>query len=118
VIDEGTGDENDDRSVYEFYVNVDNIYLQTDMKQGNGDASVTEMKFIYGNVLIALALIHDQKRAEKKSQSEDADEEEPIRRRIEQVTRALGPFLVPMVDYLGGLDTEDVAQLAQTGDEE
>jgi hypothetical protein len=118
VIDEGTGDESDERSVYQFYVNVDNIYLQTDMKNGSGDPSVIETKFIYGNVLIGLALIHDQKRNEKKEQNDNADEEEPIARRIEQVTRALGPFLVPMVDYLGGLDLDDVSSLAQTGDEE
>lgn len=120
VIDEGTGDENDERSVYEFYVNVDNVYLQTDMKHGCGDAPLIETKFIYGNVLVALALIHDQKRMEHKGRNGDADDqdEQPIARRVEQVTRALAPFLVPMVDYLGGLDSEDVSQLAQTGDED
>jgi hypothetical protein len=70
---------------------------------------------------VGLALIHDAKRAEaarKKTEGSDGEEEEPIARRIEQVTRALGPFLVPMVDYLGGLDAEDVSQLSQAGDED
>lgn len=122
VIDEGSGDEGDDRSVYEFYVNVDNIFLQTDMKHGDRDAAIIETKFIYGNVLVGLALIHDAKRTEAARRqgecSESEEEEEPIARRIEQVTRALGPFLVPMVDYLGGLDAENVSELSQAGDED
>lgn len=121
VIDEGTGDEGDDRSVYQFYVNVDNRFLQTDMKHGDGDAASTEAKFVYGNVLVGLALIHDAKRSEvtqEKYAERGEDDEEPIARRIEQVTRALGPFLVPMVDYLGSLDAESTAQLSQAGDED
>lgn len=121
VIEEGTGDSDDERSVYEFYVNVDNVYLQTDIKDGTGDPAMTEAKFIYGNVLVGLALIHDKQRMNGQrngSDSTNGDDDEPIARRIEQVTRALSPFLVPMVEYLGGLDSDEVSQLAQVGDEE
>lgn len=121
MIEENASDLDDDQSVYEFYINIDNLYLQTDMKQGRNDPAIAEAKFIYGNVLIGLALIHDQKKAElsqnnSNNQSPES-EEEPIARRIEAVTRALSPFLVPMVEYLGGLESEEVYQLAQVGDE-
>lgn len=122
VIEEESSDGSEGRSTYEFYINVDNVYLQTDIKQGAGDPAVTEAKFIYGNVLVGLALIHDRRHAEDQREDREAtgadEDEEPIARRMEQVSRALAPFLVPMVDYLGSLNAEDVSQLSQTGDEE
>ena len=114
VIEESTGDVDDDRSVYEFYVNVDNLYLQTDVKDGTGDPAMVEAKFIYGNVLVGLALIHDKQRVNGQPNGADStngEDDEPIARRIEQVTRALSPFLVPMVEYLGGLESEEASQL-------
>jgi len=120
VIEEESGDEGSDRTAFEFYVNVDNICLRTDMKDGAGDAAITEAKFVYGTVLVGLALIHDRKRIEAaraRLDGEQPEDEQPISRRIEEVTRALAPFLVPMVNYLGGLDAEEVSQLSQTGDE-
>lgn len=119
VIEESEDEENGS-SVYEFYVNVDNRYLQTDMKEGKGDPALTEEKFVYGNVLVGLALIHDQDQYRQSHEQDDernGQDEEPIARRIEQVTRALGPFLIPMVEYLGGLEEEQISQLAQIGDE-
>ncbi len=124
VIEEESGDGSEGRSTYEFYINVDNVYLQTDIKQGSVDPALTEAKFIYGNVLVGLALVHDQRHAEDTPKDRDAsgsdenEEAETVAHRIEQVTRALGPFLVPMVDYLGSLNSEDVSELSQTGDEE
>lgn len=119
VIEESSeGDDN--LSVYEFYINVDNLYLQTDMKEGHGDPAITEAKFVYGNVLVGLALIHDLEQTQQtqdKSEVSNTVDKEPIARRIEQVTRALGPFLIPMVEYLGGLEGEQISQLAQIGDE-
>ena len=38
--------------------------------------------------------------------------------RIERTTRALGPFLIPMIDYLGSIGEGDVLQVAQRGDDE
>ncbi len=121
VIEEDTGDAHDERSVYVFYINVDNLYLQTDIKDGRGDPAIVEAKFIYGNVLVGLALIHDKQRMDGQRNGTDptnGEEDEPIARRIHEVTRALSPFLVPMVEYLGGLESEELSQLAQVGDEE
>src|SRR5690606_36050800 len=53
IIEDGDG--------FTFYVNVDNIYLHTEMKDGKDDIGVQRSKFIWGNVLIALAIIHDQR---------------------------------------------------------
>jgi len=56
---EGEGDE--ERSVYTFYVSVDNVCLRTDMKAAGEDAPVKKAKFVFGNVLLGLALIHDHR---------------------------------------------------------
>ncbi|GAB4143028.1 MAG: hypothetical protein Tsb009_13870 [Planctomycetaceae bacterium] len=122
IIDDGTGDEDDERSAYTFYINVDNLYLQTDIKNGFDDPALVEARFVYGNVLVGLALIHDSRRIEKqKKQNSDAEEQQDetsVATTVENVTRALAPFMVPMIDYLGGMKDDDVAQLAAVGDEE
>jgi hypothetical protein len=120
VIADGDGQGETEHSVYTFYVNVENTFLVNDLKHGNSDPALLEAKFIYANVLVGLAMIHD--RSNGRSNGAEADpentEREAVSKRIERETRALAPFLVPMVDYLGRLEPEDVAQLAKTGDEE
>ena len=122
VIEDGTGDGDDERSTYTFYVNVDNIFLRTDMKSAKNDIALMKAKFKYGNVLVGLALIHDQRnrqnRSNAKERSDEAPTEETIESTVERTTRAMGPFLVPMIDYLGSLSPDDVAGLAQVGDDE
>ncbi len=125
IIDDGVSGESAGRSSYKFYVNVDNLYLLTDIKHGKADAALVETKFLFGNVLVALALLHEEN--SRKTNHSDTDsnadaqgnqEETSVRERIERTTRALAPFLIPMIDHLGGLQPSDVSQLAQAGDEE
>lgn len=102
---------------YTFYINVDNIYLQSDMKESESHSALDEAKFIYGNVLIGLALLKDYSE-DKTNASQDNDNGITIYDRIFETTRALAPFIVPMIDYLGGLRDEDVASLGEVGDQE
>jgi phytoene dehydrogenase-like protein len=99
---------------YTFYVNVDNIYLQTEMKESREDVALMQAKFIWGNVLIGLALIHDSKRHHKEAEQGG----ESVFSRIDNTTRALGPFLIPMIDHLGALSEQDVATAAARGDDD
>lgn len=105
-------------TVYDFYVNVDNIYLRSEMKPVGADAELLRNRFIYGNVLLGLALLHqeelDKKSRQDRSTEEGNDEdEEPsevnIEDRIAQFTRAVAPVLLPMVESLGGLDIAEMA---------
>ena len=108
-------------SAYTFYVNVDNLYLLHEMKHGGESADLLKAKFVYGNVLIGLALIQDQARRDKnKGSGEDGDAEkrETVEDRVKSTTHALAPFLIPMINQLGALSTEDVASVGQTGDDE
>jgi len=123
VLEDAVGDEDDERSTYTFYVNVDNLYLRTEMKSAGDEVTVMKAKFKYGNVLVGLALVHDHCNrnnggARSASDDSEAEAEETIAEIVERTTRAIGPFLVPMIDYLGALSAEEVAGLAQAGDEE
>jgi len=104
-------------SSYSFYVNVDNIYLRTELKDSRADVAVQQTKFIWGNVLVGLALLHADKESRANINGEDGPVES-VFSRIEKTTRALGPFLIPMIDQLGAISEEDVARLAQRGDDE
>jgi hypothetical protein len=122
VLEDGVGDEDDERSAYTFYVNIDNIFLLTDMKGAVSDVAIMKAKFVYGNVLVGLALIHDERNRQNGSSSHDrsdlAEEDETIEATVDRTTRAMAPFLVPMIDYLGALSPDDVAGLARAGDDE
>lgn len=109
----------EDDDTYTFYVNVDNIFLRTDMKGADGDVALRQTKFLWGNVLVGLALIHDDKQTMKNGEEEnDESGRQTVFARIEQTTRALSPFLIPMIDYLGALNEEDIGRLAQRGDDD
>lgn len=120
IIEDGQAHGPDDnRSVYSFYVNVSNIALRTDMKHGADDVALKEAKFIYGNVLVGLALIHQHRnRAPASASADEQSDSTTIESVVDRTTRALAPFLVPMIDYLGALTADEAAGLAQAGDEE
>lgn len=116
IVDDGADDNDGAQSSYTFYINVDNVYLQTEIKNSNEDPAMIQAKFIYGNVLIGLALIHDSKT--QKSINEDSDDAIPVTTQVEGVTRAIGPFLVPMIGYLGGLQDDKLSHVAGVADED
>lgn len=115
---EDAADEQNEDSVYTFYVNVDNLYLRNDMKSSKEDPALVEGKFVYGNVLIGLALLNHNRQNAAKLEEADRNGEETVTETVERTTRALGPFLVPMINYLGALSVDEVAGLAETGDDE
>ena len=58
-----------------------NLYLKTDMKGAANDVAVMKAKFVYGNVLVGLALVHDQRNRHNgggRDQSDDSGAEETI----------------------------------------
>ena len=107
-----------DEDAYTFYINVDNIYLLTELKETKADVALEKTKFIWANVLIGLALIHDDKQRNLQSRTEEDETTETVFAQIDRTTRALGPFLIPMIDQLGAITEDDVVRLAQRGDDE
>jgi hypothetical protein len=120
-VDDKNGEE---RTICTFYVNVDNLYLKTEMKGRGTDPRIIEDKFVYGNVLLGLALVHDLNKTHETSQPADGLYQEIQKERLTiedyvlHTTRAVAPFIIPMIDYLGSLPDDEAALLAQAGDED
>ena len=96
-----------------FYVNTSNRAFETDLKNSPDDPAVVEAKFVYANVLVGLGLLHDSRAG-----GEDGNEaEESPEDRVASTTRALAPFLLPMIDFLGSLGPDEV-RAGGVGDED
>ncbi len=112
-------EHNDNKDIYKFYINIDNIYLRTDMKQGGENPKLLEAKFVFGNVLIGLGLIKDYRDREEKAKSvSDEPLEQSVDEHVAQTTQALSAFILPMINKLGNLTEEEVAAFGQTGDDQ
>jgi len=99
---------------YDFYVNVDNIHLETYQKS-NGKTSekvsIAETKFCVGLMLLGMAMLNDSMRHSPEHGSDLKDDpSEDIYSAIESVSRGFAPFLLPMIDALGG---DAVAELEE-----
>jgi len=126
---QGENEEDENQDVYDFYVNVDNLYLRTDMKQSKEEPRLIEDKFVYGNALIGLALIRDCLEREKQAKSGNNDtgernvagtwgEEFTVEEYVQRTTKALAPFILPLINNLGSLSEEDISDDGQIGDDE
>jgi hypothetical protein len=121
IVEDARGDEDKEESMFTFYINVDNLALRTELKDSRDDVAVQEAKFIYGNVLIGLALLHEDRNKKPKAlaveENETAENAPSVATAVEQTTRAMAPFLIPMIDFLGTLTPDDAAGIGQVGDE-
>ena len=103
VIQEGDEGITDDpqSSPYTFYVNMDNQYLQLEMKQKKGDITRVRKHWEYGLVLIGLSFIKDR------NAHEEMDKDESLGEFIGRCTRALAPVVIPLVESIASIDFND-----------
>ena len=101
-----------DRQLYDFYINLDNVYLQNEMKYNPQlDPKILEAQYRYGMVLIGMSMLAFEKDRHKKRQDRDNgtdsnEEEPPIEYRISQSTEAISPVLLPMIALLSNSELE------------
>lgn len=93
------GDSSGGVELYDFYVNVDNRYLKVTQKETRSDAQLLEKQFIYGMVLVGLALLQGQKEDSRSGDNAPVDAEALVA----STTKALAPIFLPMIDSIGGL---------------
>ena len=116
------GESSQPDDIYDFFVNMDNIYLKTELKiVGVEEVEMTRARFKYGMVLVGLALLyqHTQDRKQKKDEDEEIDEgkiEKDLPERVEYVTKALAPMLLPFVTSLADLSIEQKLVLDDSGE--
>ena len=105
VIDSG-------ESGYDFFVNIDNIHLLTELKSNTDlDSKLLEARYKYGMALIGLALLHEGAAAEKANE----DVEEDVFQKILDITKMISPILLPMISSLGSLELDEPEVLETAG---
>jgi hypothetical protein len=90
---------------FDFFVNMDNKFLLTEKKNTNLDFKLLDNRFKYGLVLIGLAFLNYDTTKLSDTLEEETDD---IYSRIEFSTRAIGPFLLPMISELGDLEIAEM----------
>jgi hypothetical protein len=90
---------------------MDNLYLVNEQKSSKKDADLLEACFLYGMVLVGIALIHDdlERESQKDKDTYDAEEDEGkdnIEDKVEDFTKAISPILLPMIENLGSFEHE------------
>lgn len=103
---------------YDYYINMDNIHLQTYLKSRPKLAPGMKLRFSVGMTLVALAVLHQEQLRKKDSNSSEdmPDSNVDVRERVAQTTCALAPFLLPMIESVSELD-EDEDYLSESAGE-
>ena len=105
-----------------FYINTDNTSLKTEMKYSRQDARLLLAKFKYGNVLLGLGMLHADKvdgarTTNGATTSSETESGINVYDQIRQVSAAVAPVLIPMIDQLSGLDESELGELGMIGED-
>jgi hypothetical protein len=98
---------------YDFFVNIDNVYLRSEIKSArSSDPRVLEAQFKFSLVLIGLALLKEKQKNEEELANgrHGKQDSENVEARLFEITRAIAPVLLPLIDTLGALDIEEVME--------
>jgi hypothetical protein len=68
------------------------------------DIQVLQAKYKFGLVLVGLSILND----ENKAKNEEQDESNNIFTLVAQLSKAISPVIIPMIDTLGALETQDL----------
>jgi hypothetical protein len=122
--DNGESSGKDGHDIYDFLINMDNTYLKSELKDAKADIQLVQKRWQYALVLVGLAMLHDDKQRnrtvaqsakERTWQDQDRESEdhpsERIGQRIEYLTTAIAPVLLPMIESLGALDVDSQGAL-------
>ena len=88
-----------------FLVNGDNVCLKTEQKGRKNDPKLLEAQFVYGLILLGLAMIDDDKRSPT-TPTDNGGSKVAIEDQIESFTRAAAAVLIPIAAELGQLEAE------------
>ena len=114
-----------------FMFNVDNIHLKVEQKRSKLDSRLVEARFVYGLVIIGLAMIRGEGEsspyAEVNGGNGSADDGESIRedksgvrlaRAVDKFSRAAASVLLPIIKSLSSLDPGEIEGLGEEVEEE
>ena len=94
-------DDEKEAGSYEYFLNMDNIHLKTELKGTKEDMEIVKSRWQFGMILIGIALLNG---AEQDSESYDAPTPQE---KVREITTAIAPILLPMIEHLGALSEAD-----------
>jgi len=83
---------------FDFFLNVDNIYLKNELKRAKSDEQLLQKQFEIAMILIGLSMIHDRR---------NEPETDALEKQILDSTRAIAMVLLPMLRSLGELTIDE-----------
>jgi hypothetical protein len=93
---------------YDFFINIDNIYLLSELKNAKGNSiETTQMKFKFGQVLLGLAILNEYQIKSGEQEDTYCDNIETI---IEKVSKSISPVIIPLIDNLKDIDLNEMTQ--------
>ena len=124
-----SADEEDRHDVFDFKINMDNVFLKIELKNSKNEVELVHKRWQYALVLVGLALLHDDRQQRKNNHRtnervdsavrESEDDEGTTERVEDKVARlaiALAPVLLPMIESLGALDIEATETVSASGE--
>lgn len=100
---------------YDFYVNMDNVYLLTEQKGDTAETEILNARFKFGMALIGLAMLRQDEGVDRLTDDE-CDNGDAFSS-IERVTRQMSPILLPMISCLSTL-ADEMAGTANTEEDQ
>ncbi len=110
VSDPSGNEESSEDHVY--YINMDNIYLKTELKATRENPDIIKSRWQFGMALVGMALLRGYKEHEKSDESAEESEENnhsSAQDEVYRATAAVAPVLLPLIEGLGALSDDDVA---------
>lgn len=91
--------------VYDFYINMDNIHLNTELKNIRDDSKVklTQARYKYSMVLIGLSIINYIKTLDGE-QNDDLD----LEKYVNEVSNMISPVILPLIQSMGDLNFDEI----------
>ncbi len=99
-------DAKDNEEKYDYYINMDNVHLQTSLKSRPKEVGRLRLRFTVGMTLVALAVLHQEllRKRDARSSEDMPDGQVEVPERVAQMTSALAPFLLPLIESVAELD--------------
>ena len=85
---------------YEYFLNMDNIHLKTELKGTKEEIEIVKSRWQFGMVLIGIALLNGSK------QETENDDTPTPEENVRELTKAIAPVLLPMIEHLGALSED------------
>lgn len=109
-------DDKETTGSHTYYINMDNVYLETELKATKESAEIVKSRWKYGMVLIGMALLKGNKEHGKSNGSagnsnrDEGDDFTSAEDQVRRTTVALAPVLLPLIEHLGALSEEELAK--------